>query len=467
MPDDGTMMRTKGKIYPSWRLAAYAFPAVPISAIGIPLVAYLPAYYATEAGLSLSVVGTIFLIVRLADIGLDPLIGAAMDRNRTRWGRFRPWLVAGAPPMAVAAVMLFSPLGTPSITYLTLWLAVAYGAYSVCYLSHLSWGMSLSTDYNERSRIFAFWQGAALLGSISVLGTPIIVEGWLKQSHAAGIAAMGFLIAGLLLVSVVTAVVSMREPPAASDKRTARISDYLRLMVRPTIARLLITDLLIGLAMGMNSALFFFYFGFFKGFAQLDIVVLLFLNLCGSLCGTPIWTYLTDKIGKHLAASYAFFFYALSLILIQFTPANMSLMCFILFLAGLTLSAGPLLLRSMMADAGDEELLRSGQDQTGVLSALFSGTNKIGLALAPGLTFLILGLFNFSTTEQSSDSALGALQALYILVPVVLGVGVAFIIRGHPLTAETHANVMLLIKQSAGFAEKGAVSDGSPSRSST
>ena len=112
----------------------------------------------------------------------------------------------------------------------------------------------------------------------------------------------------------------------------------------------------------------------------------------------------------------------------------------------------------MMADAGDEELLRSGRDQTGVLSALFSGTNKIGLAFAPGLTFLILGLFNFSTTEKSSDSALDALQALYILVPAVLGVGVAFIIRGHPLTAETPANVMMLIRQGAGSVEKGAVS---------
>ena len=437
-----------GKIYPSWRLVAYASPAIPINAIGIPLVAYLPAYYASHVGLSLSLVGTIFLVVRLADIALDPVVGTLMDRNRTRWGRFKPWLVAGALPMAVASYMLFNPAGGVTLAYLTLWLAVMYGAYSICYLAHLSWGMSLSTDYNERSRVFGFWQAAALLGSISVLGTPIIIEGVLGYSHRAGIQAMGILIAVLVCVTVCVAVALMPEPPAASERQTRSITEYLKLMARPTIARLLVADLVIGTALGMNSALFFFYFAFIKHFSQLEIVVLLFLNMCGSLCGTPLWTYLTDKIGKHRAAAFAFAFYALSLIVIQCVPPHMLLNCFILFTAGLTLSAGPLLLRSMLADAGDEELLRSGVDQTGVLSAIFTGTNKIGLAIAPGITFLILGASRFSATDQANpEGALAALQALYVFSPAALGCFVAILIRGHRLTAERHAEILAQIAQ--------------------
>lgn len=435
-------------VYPSWKLGAYAAPSIPISAIGIPMVAYLPTYYATEFGLSLALIGTIFLIVRLADIALDPVAGSLMDRNRTRFGRFRPWLVAGTPPMAVSAYMLFNPGDTADIIFLTVWLSVAYIAYSFCYLSHLSWGMSLTNDYSERSRVFGYWQAGSLVGMISVLGLPILVEGVFGYSHSTAIQSMGVFIAVTVIACVVIAIAFVPEPKAASTHQSTSVREYLGLMIRPTITRLLIADLLIGTALGMNSALFFFYFGFVKGFPQLNIVILLFVNLCGSLCGTPIWTYLTTKMGKHKAAAIAFTLYALSLIVIQLTPTIMSVNVVILFAAGLTLSAGPLLLRSMLADAGDEELLRSGVDQTGILSALFTGTNKVGLAIAPGFSFMILGFYQFSATSpENTGGALLALQALYVLVPAILGVFVALVIRNHPLTEARHAEILAELKK--------------------
>jgi GPH family glycoside/pentoside/hexuronide:cation symporter len=78
----------------SWTLAAFAAPCLPLAALGLPLVVYLPEYYVSELGLSLSVVGAAFLLVRVADIILDPILGGMMDRTRTRIGRFRPWLAA-------------------------------------------------------------------------------------------------------------------------------------------------------------------------------------------------------------------------------------------------------------------------------------------------------------------------------------------------------------------------------------
>src|SRR3546814_19871596 len=83
--------------------AALAAPGVPLSALSLPLVIYLPEFYAAELGLGLAPVGTIFMPVRLLDIGFDPVIGAAMARPRTRIGRYRPWLQLGTP-MIMAAV---------------------------------------------------------------------------------------------------------------------------------------------------------------------------------------------------------------------------------------------------------------------------------------------------------------------------------------------------------------------------
>ncbi|MFT4254897.1 MAG: MFS transporter, partial [Caulobacter sp.] len=327
------------------------------------------------------------------------------------------------------------------------WLSVAYVAYSVCYLAHLSWGAALSSDYHARSRIFGWWQAGTLLGSIVVLATPILAEGALHRSHEVGVQAMGWLVAGLLPVTVSLAVLGVAEPAGAARQALARPIDYLKLMARPTIARLLVADLMIGTAIGMNSSLFFFYFGFIKQTPLLEVTVLLFLNLCGSLCGTPLWSWLTGRIGKHRAAAWAFFFYAVSLLVIAWTPLGVAMARIVLFLAGLTLSAGPLLLRSMMADAGDEERLLTGQDRTGLISALFSGTNKLGLALAPGITFLGLGLAGFQAGGANSAKALGALQGLYVFAPAALGFVTAWLIRGHALTAERHAQILKELEQ--------------------
>lgn len=430
------------------RLAAFAAPSIAIAALGLPLVIYLPTYYATAVGLPLGAVGLAFLLVRLLDIGLDPILGGLMDRTRGRWGRFRPWLAAGAPLLTVSAGALFLPPAGATFGYLVLALLATYVGYSVCYLAQLSWGAALSSDYNARSRIFAWWQGANLLGVILVLAIPAL---WAPARNDPGFAVRamaGFILATLPLGTLV-ALALVREPPppptAGAPRAGAR--DYLRLLVRPTVRRLLLTDLLIGTAVGMNGALFFFYFLTVKQVAPASVTLLLFANMIGSLCGTPIWSALTGRIGKHRAAAVAFLGYAVSLAVIDVLPASdVRLGAAVLFVAGLTLSAGPFLLRSMMADAGDEDRLETGHDRTGLLSALFSGTNKLGSALAPGATFLVLQGLGFAPgAAVQPDAALIGLRLLYVWTPLAFGLGCAAMILRHPLTQARHAEIRLAL----------------------
>ena len=75
----------------NWTLAALAAPCLPLAGLGLPLVVYLPEYYANELGLSLGAVGMAFMLVRLLDMAFDPYIGGVMDRTL-------PGMVAKAPP---------------------------------------------------------------------------------------------------------------------------------------------------------------------------------------------------------------------------------------------------------------------------------------------------------------------------------------------------------------------------------
>src|SRR6185436_20440920 len=66
---------------------------------------FLLIFYTDVFGLSPAVAGTLFLFTRICDAISDPIMGALADRPRTRWGRFRPYLLWMALPIAVAGVL--------------------------------------------------------------------------------------------------------------------------------------------------------------------------------------------------------------------------------------------------------------------------------------------------------------------------------------------------------------------------
>src|ERR1700750_2545743 len=79
------------------------------------MILYQTRFYTDTAGLAAVAVGSMFLVLRLADAVFDPIIGALSDRTQTRWGKFRPWILWGAVPLSALAWLLFaSPALSPS-----------------------------------------------------------------------------------------------------------------------------------------------------------------------------------------------------------------------------------------------------------------------------------------------------------------------------------------------------------------
>ncbi len=129
------------------QLAAFAAPALPLAAAGLPLSVYLPPFYVTELGLGLPLVGAIFMLSRVWDALSDPLIGVLCDRTRTRFGRRKPWIAAGAPLFALAALAVFAPglFGVrPGPLWLGAWLFLFYLGWTMLQIPLSAWGGELS-----------------------------------------------------------------------------------------------------------------------------------------------------------------------------------------------------------------------------------------------------------------------------------------------------------------------------------
>src|SRR5204863_484530 len=82
-------------------------------------------------------------------------------------GKYRPWIIASAPVMAIAIWALMAPLAHPTGLYLILWLLVFYLGGSMFNLAQAAWAASLASDYAERPRVFGWMQ---IIGILAGLG---------------------------------------------------------------------------------------------------------------------------------------------------------------------------------------------------------------------------------------------------------------------------------------------------------
>ncbi|KRB46675.1 MAG: MFS transporter [Pseudomonadota bacterium] len=422
---------------------SFASTALPIAAIGLVMAVYLPRFFAAQLGLSLAVVGGAFTIVRLLDMALDPMLGMAMDRTRSRLGRYRPWLILGAPIAMAACYMLF--MAKPGITeaYLIGWLLVLYVGVSILTLAQAAWGASLATDYHDRSRVYGVIQAVGVIGAVLILLLPLALGP--KAAGAGGVHAMGWFCIILLplTVALCTFVTPERiNPDTAKEKVT--LADYWDLVRRPEMARLIFADLFMALGPGTTAALYLFFFHDARGYSTQQTGVLLVFFIAAGLLGSMFWGWLAQKIGKHRALMVSAVAYAATQsALMLIPPATMALAIPGMMSVGFVSSAFILIVRAMVADVADEVRLETGKERVGLLYALVTTTQKIGTAITVGVSFMVLDLVGYNAAEGAvnTPAAIHGLELCYVFAPVVFVFfgGAAFI--GWKLDATRHAEV--------------------------
>jgi Na+/melibiose symporter-like transporter len=424
-------------------LAAFAGPCLPYAAIGLPLAVYLPHFYSTYVGVSLGVVGAVFLAVRCIDIFFDPVVGWAMDRTRNRWGPYRTWITLGTPILMAAIWFIFMVKPGADERYLFAWLLVLYLGFSICTLAQLAWGAVLAPEYDQRSRLYGWWQAANILGVLIALFIPVGVAALKLGDYGAGVRAMGWFIVVALPVTLLINLLVVPEPKPQEARPHGAFRAYIALFKRPTVRKVLLCDLFLGLAPGLTGALLFFYLGVVKGFSQAESQQFMAFYFVAGLIGAPFWSWLAVRVGKDRALQIASMVFAVLYAAVGFLPAgNYWIMAGGLFLAGLPYAAGLLLTRAMMADIADEVRLETGEDRMGLLFSFLSLTTKLGYAISIGsLSILDWVGFVDKPGAHNSDTSLLVLQLLFLALPTLLLVLSAWALRKYPLNLKRHAEI--------------------------
>ncbi|HXG29044.1 MAG TPA: MFS transporter, partial [Nevskiales bacterium] len=360
------METTRLSIY---RLLAYGGLGLPLAALGLPLVVYLPPFYA-GLGLGTATVGAMLFIARLSDVFSDLLIGWASDYSHTRLGRRRPWILVGVPVLLVGTGFLFHAQAGVGASYLLLWSVVAYLGWTLIYLPYSSWGAELVTDYDERTRVTLCREGFLVAGTL----VAILLSGWVQaRGGDAGDALSA--VYGFLLVSLPLALFLLwRGVPEPAGLQVAPL-DWragLRLLRdnRP-FRRLLIAYLLNGMANGLPATLFLFFVAEVLQAERLSglFLVVYFLS---AVLALPLWLRLSRGRAKHrvwcVSMLWACGIFVWAPLL---GPGDLWAYAAICVLSGVCLGVDTAVPASMQADVVDEDTAAGGGYRAGLYFGLW------------------------------------------------------------------------------------------------
>ncbi len=425
------------------QILVFSTSALPVASLTIAMLVYLPPYLAAHLGVPLTVVGGIWALVRVLDFGVDPVVGYAMDRTRTPFGRYRAWMMAGAPVLMLGIYMMFmAPKGIGS-GYLLFWLLFLYLGNSMVFLSHSAWAATLASDYDQRSRLFGVIVAAGIGASVAVLLFPAVMHA-MGSSNAAGVRAMGWFV--IVLTPLALGLPIWRTPERVTTDTHAHVAprDYLALLFKPEMIRLLAAQMALTLGPGWMSALYLFFFVGVWGFTTQQATLLLILYIASGIAGASVIGRVAMRFTKHRTLIGASTAYSLGLCSVLLVPkGNVLLAMPTIVWCGFMAAAFDMMVRAMVADVGDALRLEQGKERTGLVYAITTLAAKIAAALAIGLTYPLLARIGYNPAEGAvnSHAAIAGLEWMFLLGPIVfvmLG-GACFI--GWKLDARRHAEI--------------------------
>lgn len=434
------------------RLLCYALPWLVVQIVTLPLVNFVPGYYASELGIPLLQVSLVLLVGRGLDIFTDPLIGLLSDRTRTRIGRRKPWIIAGLPILMLGAWLLFRPPDDAGAFYLLASVTVVYLGFTMIQITYAAWGAELSPDYQGRSRIAGWREGVGMVGTLTAISSPLIAQqfgGGLKE-------AMGAIAVAVLLLAPLLAAPALmfvpEPPPRLENKVRLGISRGVRLALGNRDFRIFAGGLFfvfIGIAPGgaLSYILFKDAFGAPHLFAWAIMGGWLMTLLC-----LPFWLWLGGRIGKHLsmigALAWITVFQLLTPVLLYASIDPVWMVVLSVF-NGAGLGALLVLPYSMIADIIDADTIASGRERSGIFMALGAIILKGALMLGVALALAWPAMFGF-------DAALGPDNSFAARMQVAIGsswLTVAFFLCAmpfflrYPLTRERQEKLRAMIEE--------------------
>jgi GPH family glycoside/pentoside/hexuronide:cation symporter len=391
---------------------------------------FLTFFYTDVFGITAAAAGTMLATIKLINAFTDPMIGAVADRTRTRFGKFRPYLVWMALPLAAAGVLTYT---TPNLdgNGKLIW---AYGTYlfmMVCYtginIPYNALSGVMSDDPQERSTVNGLRFIFAFTGSTLVTAsTPDLVKwlapdnprlGWQLTMVFWGVAA-----SGIFLVTFFNTRERIAPPPTQKPNLRQDIGDLAR--NGPWLALFFLAPIIM-MTITLRSSTAIYYFKYYVGDADW-IKGFVPAYMIAAAAGASLTPVLTRFFDKRMLMMVLMGITTLLCVAFYFVPKDQIALMFALQIAtGLALGPKSPLAFSMYADVADYNEWRTGRRATALTFAAATFSQKLGTALAAmliGSVFAALGYVANATQTLESQRGIVLLMSFIPAVFAFLAV---------------------------------------------
>jgi GPH family glycoside/pentoside/hexuronide:cation symporter len=395
---------------------------------------FLLFFYTDTVGLSAATAGFIYMIASIVDAVIDPIMGSIADRTRTRYGRYRPYILFGAVPLGLCFVLLYWKPPLEGL-WLTTWMMASHivfrFAYTALSIPYTSLNARLTDHSDERSTMAGLRMIFGTLAglTISYFTLPLV------KSLGGGNDANGFMWAAAAFAMLATAIFPLvylftREPPdEVTDTVTTRSAyeTYWRGTLQNKAFWVLVlatcTAFVCSTALGKSILYYFKYYLHDEASIRWALTTMSSLGIVI----VPSWVLITKYIGKRnvwfAASGWSF------LMLMIFAFVDIRSPTWMIVWLGST-SIGSLGLSftfwSMLPDTVEYGEWASGIRTESFIFGLGQFFLKVALGLGAGLFGWLLSGIGYVPNVEQSPETLAGLKHVMVILPAI-GVGGAFL----------------------------------------
>lgn len=416
-------------------------------------------YYLTDVALlNPAFVGGLFLFARLWDAINDPMMGMIVDNTRSKWGKFRPWIMIGTILNAIVLILMFFKPEFSKENSLYIYVAIVYILWGMTYtvMDIPFWSMipAIASEKREREQLAVIPRIFASLAWLTTGSFTLVVVKYLgKGNQGDGFFKLALYIAIFFIFASALTVMNVKEKVVSNNitPKTNLKTAFKLIFANDQLVALIGTILMYNLVVQISGQISIYYFKYVVNNENMYSVFTGLAGLAeiGSLVLFPI---ISPIIGRKKVFFLACFLPVLGYLALFITGSTYPDKVFLIALCGVIAKLGSGLSLGistvMLADVVDYGEYKFGSRNESIIFSVQTMLVKFASAIAGFLVGLGLSFVGYVPNVVQTEAATNGITALMVGVPAVLSaIGYIIYKKYYKLNDEFYDNIITELKQ--------------------
>jgi Na+/melibiose symporter-like transporter len=412
-------------------------------------------FYTDAFGLTAGVATWLFLVARLWGALCDPIVGFLGDRTRSRWGKFRPWILWTAVPFGIIGFLAFTTPdfgGTAKIIYAYATYILLMSVYSANNVPYSALSGVITGDMVERTSLSSFRFVMVVLATLAIQGLALPMVNHFGQGDSAKgyQITMGIFCAIAILFFIITFATTKERIQPPPQQKTSLKQDLTDLVMnRPWIIMFFVFVMMFTFLAIRNSMLVYYFkyylnienqrsfleaidkglfgllasVGFLKEGADIAGNTFSIINIfsqIAALLGIALSKPLAARFGKrNTFLAWLFVAMVFTALVMIVKPEGVSVVCILSILFNFSWGVTMPLPWAMMADVADFSEWKNSRRATGIVFAGVVLGLKVGLAIGGALAAYILKVYGYVANVEQTTTALKGIRFAVSIIPSI------------------------------------------------